>query len=218
MVKIISPNPSSIRRPELETPRVPESRYIPDARLTFIRGAQTWTFDGGQIFVNSHNVNELIAHDRTGAMSLMGIAEGLVEYRKKVLSADREVRDYSRFHAIIEALVTKCMEKLQQTYNQQIFGLKWKLEKGDFLINGIKIRAFMELYRLRPTRRAQKFLKGLRQKLSSFQSGQQGHKNYEKLKDLIDDTVSEIDQILLLPTIDGPEPLLSAGDPHRGSD
>ncbi|MDO8644060.1 MAG: hypothetical protein Q7S00_03710 [bacterium] len=194
MVKTGPIDPGLIRRPEIETPRT-ESQYIPDARLTFIRSGQRWTFDGGRIQMDGQDIAKMIMNEAVGAANWMAIAEALIDYRNKIAKADREITDYARFSSLIDALIAKVMDQLHKAYDEKIFGLKWQLKNGQFMLNGINLRSFLALYRLRQTPQAKEFLKGLRDKMASIQSGRR-HKEYEKLKEIIDDLVTEMDGLL----------------------
>jgi hypothetical protein len=180
------------RPPVTERPAIP---YVPDRDLTVYRDGLRWTFSGGKICLNGDDVSRLITN-REDIATWMGLAEGLTEYRKKVASAARAVDQFARFDAMINALITKIYGRLKKAYDQKLTGLSWTFENGQLILNGINIRRFLALYRIRKTEKARKFLKGLRGKLSVLLENRRESPDYERIHDLVEALHREIDEEL----------------------
>ncbi|MDO8462557.1 MAG: hypothetical protein Q7S98_06870 [Deltaproteobacteria bacterium] len=215
MVKVPGITPAPIQRPEVELPRHPETPYYPDSALTFVREGQRWTFNNGRVYLEGHDVGSLIADGKLGVSYWVAIAEGLNDYKKKVGTSAREVIGFAKFAALIDALLEKILGQMRKNYNEKIFGLKWQLQDGQFILNGINVRSFLALYRLRKTEKAKRFLKGLRGKLASIQGGARGNSDYEKVQDVVDDLVQEIDETLENDTSSSSGDPLGDRDPDR---
>ncbi|MBI1909145.1 MAG: hypothetical protein HYS22_03130 [Deltaproteobacteria bacterium] len=205
---------SLIRRPEIEFPRPPEPQYIPDSRLTFVREGQRWTFNHGRVYVDGHDVAALIADENAGISYWIAIAEGLADYKRKIGTSAKEVIGFAKFSALIDALIERILGKMKKAYNEKIFGLKWQLQDGQFILNGVNIRSFLALYRLRKTEKARKFLKGLRNRLLSIKNGAPGNTDFDKVEDVVEDLIAEIDKLLGEPTTPDADPVPGNRDHH----
>lgn len=182
----------------VERPPVPE-RGIPsplDRDLTTYREGVRWSFSGGKVLVDGLDVNRLISYNPSDVGHWIGLAEGLDEYRRRVVAAAREVDQFARFAAVIEALLGKIMGRLKRVYDQKMSGLTWSLENGQLILNGINIRSFLALYRIRKTEKAKKFLKGLKGKLTVLLENRQESADYERIREVVEDLHREMGELL----------------------
>lgn len=180
-----------IERPVIT--EVPERPYVPDRDLTFHRDGVRWTFSSGKIQIDGLEVNRLINDNPENVGFFMGIAEGLNEYRKRILSAKRQSDQIAKFEAMVEGLLGKLFGKLKKFYDQKMSGLSWTLQNGQLILNGINIRSFLALYRVRKTDKAKKFLKGLRAKLGTLLENRRESPDYERIREIIQSLYQEID-------------------------
>lgn len=185
-----------IERPPISIGERPVRPFVPDRDLTVYRDGLRWTFSEGKVCLNGHDVNRLINENPQDVSYWMGLAEGLYEYRKRVSAAVRQVDQFARFEAVIEALLGKILGRLKKVYDQKMSGLSWSLENGQLILNGINIRSFLALYRLRKTDKAKRFLKGLRGKLSVLLENRRESPDYERIRDLVEELHQEINEEL----------------------
>jgi hypothetical protein len=183
-----------IERPPVTERPIPP--YVPDRDLTVYREGIRWTFSDGKIRLDGHDVNRLMNENPQDVAYWMGVAEGLNEYRKRIAAAARSVDQFARFEAVIEALLGKILGRLKKIYDQKMSGLSWTLENGQLILNGINIRSFLALYRLRKTDKARKFLRGLRGKLSVLLENRRESPDYERIRDLVEELHREIEEEL----------------------
>lgn len=184
----------------IERPGVGETPapvYSPDRNLTYYRDGLRWTFSSGRVCIDGMDVNRLINDNPENVGFFMGIAEGLNDYRKRIVASRREQDQFARFEAAVEALLTKLLGKLKKFYDQKMSGMSWTLQNGQLILNGINIRSFLALYRIRKTDKARKFLKGLRTKLGLLMENRRESPDYERIRDAITDLYREIDAELM---------------------
>lgn len=204
---------SRIRVEGTEVRPVGTPQYIPGSQMTFLRGKERWTFDGGKIFMNGYEVNGLL--NGIDEISLwLGIAAGLVEYKKQVELARRREDNIGKFAATVDALLEKILGKMQRVYNEKIFGLSWKLDQGDLVINGINIRSFLSLYRIHKTDKATSYLRGIREKLGMMLADKEHTGGYERIRSVIEDLYREIKDELGESNSHFSPPLLSRPPPR----
>ena len=180
-----------IERPVIT--EVPERPFIPDRDLTFFRDGAKWTFSSGKIQVDGLDVNRLINDNPENVGFYMGVAEALNDYRKRIVTSRRQSDQFARFEAMVEAILGKLLGKLKKFYDQKMSGLSWTLQNGQLILNGINIRSFLALYRVRKTDKAKKFLKGLRTKLASLLENRRESPDYERIREIIQALYQEID-------------------------
>ena len=167
-----------------------------DRDLTVYRNGVRWSFEGGRVLIDGYDASLIVTHDPSDATSWMGLAEGLTEYRKRVSCLDREKNQFLKFEAAIESLLAKILGRLKKVYDQKISGISWNLENGQLILNGINIRSFLALYRLRKTDKAVRFLRGLKQKLALILENRQESPDNERIHDVVEDLYREIEDEL----------------------
>ena len=178
-----------------------------DKDLTYYQEGIRWNFTNGRILLNGRDVNRLISEPATEVATWMGIASGLDEYRKKILSEAREQDQFTRFEAVINALLGKIFGRLKKVYDQKTSGLSWTIENGQLILNGINIREFLARYRLNRNDKAKKFLEGMKDKLLLLFD----NPDNEKIRGTIQDLHDELEATLVEKTA---RPLRPAG-PRR---
>lgn len=172
---------------------VPARPYVPDRDLTFYRNGARWSFTNDRVMIDGYDVNGLIGEGTEDVGLWVGIAQGLDDYRKKVTSAAREADEFMKFGAVVEALLGKILGKLKKTYDQKTSGLRWQLENGELILNGINVLSFLALYRVRKTEKARQFLKGLKTKLSYLLENRHESPDNERIREVIERLNQEID-------------------------
>lgn len=190
-------NPSKVGR---QTVRLPGSGLPPtliDRDLTCHQDGLRWSFSGGKVCIDGQDVNRLLSNHPFDIGFWMGLADGITEYRKKVMKTVREADQLGRFLGAIEALLGKIMGKLQKAYDQKISGLSWSLlQDGQLVLNGINVRSFLALYRVRKTEKAKKFLEGLQSKLKVLLENHQHSADYERIRGVVEELYWEVDEEL----------------------
>jgi hypothetical protein len=167
-----------------------------DRDLTVYKEGVRWTFSNGKVLINDLDVNKLITQTHPDIAYWVGLADGLSEYRKKVSALGKDSDQFGRLDAVVEALLGKILGCLKKTYDQKMSGLSWTLQNGQLILNGINIRSFLALYRLRKTDKARKFLKGLREKLVLLMENRQESPDYDRIHDVVEELHREIEEEL----------------------
>ena len=174
------------------TPAGTPSLPPPDRDLSYYEEGMRWNFSRGKILLDGLDVNELVSGSDVEVSSWLGIAGGLDNYRKKILASARPQDQFTRFEAVIEALLGKIFGRVKRVYDQKTTGLRWSLEEGQLILNGINVRSLLALYRVRKTEKARKFLEGLRDKLALLLQNPAGEKIREMVQDLHAELVEEL--------------------------
>ncbi len=169
---------------------------VSSRNLTYYRDGIQWSFDGASLMIDGLDVNRLINDNPGNANFFMGIAEGLADYRKRVVAEARDSDQFLKFDAMMEAVLGKILGKLKKFYDQKMSGMSWSLSDGQLILNGINIRSFLALYRLRKTDKARKFLSGLRGRLADVLENRRESPDYERIRDFVTDLHQEIDREL----------------------
>ncbi len=171
----------------------------PDRDLSYYEEGMRWSFSGGKILLDGLDVNELVSGSEIEVSSWLGIAGGLDNYRKKILASARPQDQFTRFEAVIEALLGKIFGRVKRVYDQKTTGIRWSLEEGQLILNGINVRSLLALYRVRKNEKARKFLEGLRDKLALLLQNPAG----EKIRGVVQDLHAELSEELREPSARG---------------
>lgn len=169
-----------------------EQRPGLDKNLTIFRDGISWKFSEGKVLVGGLDVARILQNNPEDMGYWMGLAEGLNEYRQRVLKNAKDEEQVSKFGAVVEGLLGKIFGKVKKVYDQKMSGISWKVDDGQLVLNGIKISSFLALYRLRKTEKAKKFLMGLRGKLSILMGNRQGP-DYERIRPMVEDLHQQIE-------------------------
>ncbi|MBI4374104.1 MAG: hypothetical protein HY542_04420 [Deltaproteobacteria bacterium] len=163
-----------------------------DRDLTHYREGLRWSFSGGKILLGGYDVSELISSPDAEIGTWLGIAGGLDDYRKKVVAEGRDHNQFTRFEAVVEALLGKVFGRLKRVYDQKTSGITWSLEKGQLILNGINVRSFLALYRVKRTEKARRFLEGLKTRLEQILK----NPDHEKIRQTVEELHREITEEL----------------------
>lgn len=195
-----------------EWPSFPsEPGLRPGPNLNFQRNGVRWQFNDGKVWINEFDVDQLITKSHEEVGYWIGLADGLNEYRKKMLKYAREQDQFAKFEAVVDALLGKLMRRLKKSYDKKMTGLSWSIENGQFILNGVNIRSLMALYRLRQTAKAKEFLRGLKKKLAVLLRNNEESSDYERVHEVVADLYRELDEVVPEETRRAGIPLL----PHR---
>lgn len=167
-----------------------------DPIMSYHRDGHMWTFEEGHILVDGYDVNPVIAEEETTVSTLVGLASGLDDYKKRMELFPVKPPGTGKFMALADALLEKILGKVKKVYDDKIFGVTWKLTGNELLVNGVNVHAFLKLYRLRPTEKAQTFLKGLKAKVETLIVNPSGNFRNENAHVLLRQLKREIDEEL----------------------
>lgn len=187
-------------KPEDTTSRVSDLPL--DHRLSFERNAgEQWTFRDGHIFINDADVEELIDKNGNNIDLQCRISEALSDYKDEVFT--KGGKRFGRFHDTVSLLQNKILRNLKRIYDEKVDGIYISWGEEDFIINNVNLRAFLSMYRIRPTEKARSFLKGIKAKLALLLLNKSGSLQYERIRDLIQFWYDEVNDALSLSPIDG---------------
>ena len=204
-----------LRRTEAGERRPSRARRQPlDRDFTFDRDGHQWTFKEGHVFVEEQDVNEVLNQSNDIGLWL-GVIGGLTDYKKFVLERTRSPSQVNGFCTIIDALLEKLMGKTKKFYDDKLFGLSWKLDRGELVINGININSFLALYERRKTEKAKSFLLGIRDKLQMILANRAGSPDYERIRNTVESLSEKIQEVLGEKSPASPRLLLRSGSPPR---
>lgn len=188
-----------IRRAGPEPVRgIPERPTLarPDPRFTFRRGDQTWTYAGGKILLDGYDIHPLISEEEPTISTLVGLASGLGDYKNRVSGLRWRPYGAGKLVGLIDAFLEKILGRVKRVYDAKMYGLAWTLKNNELIINGINIQSFLALYRVRRTRKAKKFLQGLKKKVDMLIANHAGSWSNEKVRHKILAIQKEIDEEL----------------------
>jgi len=138
---------------------------ILDKELSHYEEGLRWSFSGGRVFLEGHDVNALISDENCSVRTWLGLASGLDTYRKKIAAQANQTSQFTKFDAVVEALIGKILGCLKRVYDQKRSGIRWQMENGQLILNGINVRSFLALYRMNRNEKATRYLEGLKEKL-----------------------------------------------------
>lgn len=196
-------------------PIQPEPGLHPGPNLLFHRNGLRWQFNGGKVWVDELDVDHLISNSGEDVGYWVGLADGLSEYRKKMVTYARQNDQFTRFEAVVEALLGKLMRRLKKSYDKKMSGISWTLEQGEFILNGINVRSFLALFRLRRTDKARQFLRGLKKKLATLLTNRAESADYDRVHEVVEDLYREIDEEIPEETARPDLHLLPRGNPRQ---
>jgi hypothetical protein len=136
-----------------------------DSKLSYRRGGQEWTYEGGRILLDTCDVQGLISDGNTPISSLIGIASGLSDYKKRVKASAKRPLGVTKFLGLVDALIEISMGKVKGRYDDKVTGLQWNFEDGELIINGVNVHQILLRFCELRTPPLRKFLEGLRTKV-----------------------------------------------------
>lgn len=173
-----------------------ESTDLPlDHQLSFQPdGHERWTYRDGRVFVNDYDVDRLINENPRDISFLTGASLSLEHYKQFVWA--RGGRGRGKFNAAVSMLQTKIAGRLGSIYEGIVGGVEYEYVDEVLWINNINVRAVVALYRLRPTRQAREYLKGLRMKLLLIITRRHSNPPANGIHRIVNEYVGEIDGAL----------------------
>lgn len=177
-------------------PRERPSAPPPDPFFTFQRFGQTWTFSGGKVMLDGYDINPMISEEEPTISTLIGLASGLGDYKKRVGSLRKKAHSTGKLLGMIDALLEKILGRVKKVYDEKMYGLSWTLKDNELIVNGVNVHSFLALYRVRKTRKAKKFLKGIKNKVDMLIANKAGSWRNEKVRRRILAIQREIDEEL----------------------
>jgi hypothetical protein len=184
-----------------------------DRDFTFDRDGHHWTFEDGRIYIEGQEVNEVVNSSEDLALWL-GVIGGLTDYKQFVLNRTQSPSESRGFFTVIDAMLDKLMGKTGKFYRDKLFGVSWKLDRGELVINGINIHSFLALYEQRKTAKAKSFLIGLRDKVQMILANKAGSHDNERIRETAEKLSDRIKVALGDDGASSP-PLLNSGRPPR---
>ncbi len=167
-----------------------------DRDLTIYRDGVRWTFSSGKVLANGIDIHYILSNSPSDIATWVGLADGLSEYRKRIARLGSDSDQFAKFEAVIDSLLGKILGRMKKIYDQKMSGLSWTMQDGQLILNGINIRSFMALYRIRKTEKARKFLRGLARKLAMILENPQGSPDYERIHGVVSELYGEIGEVL----------------------
>lgn len=129
----------------------------------FVRAKdERWSFDG-RVLLNGYDVKTLIEGEQKETTFFRWLMCELDLYRKNMW--ERRVGDYGVFNSVVNDLMERLMYRIRNAYSEKMNGLNYQLKERAIYINGINVKAFVALFRVRPTEKARVYLKGIAQRL-----------------------------------------------------
>ncbi|MBU4484357.1 hypothetical protein KKA47_02935 [bacterium] len=175
----------------------PVPKFDHKGQHRFIRSQnEAWSFDG-RILLNGYDVRTLIDGEQKDTSFWRSLMTGLDVYRKEMWSS--KIHDYVLLDSVVNDLMERLMYKIGNRYEEKINGLGCKMEGKAFYINNINVKAVLAMYRVRPTKKAQVFLRGVSSKLYLIMNGKsvtsQKYHLYRAVKELYEEVVSAINNV-----------------------
>lgn len=190
----------------LQTAGVKEARPAPEGKL------DDFSLVGRQLYYQGQTVGDLIKKMATeNPQFLSQLANELEKFREE--STQKKKTRFFKFkkttqdaytdeelgviHGLCDAYILKISELVRQRYDQTKDGFNVTFDENQQLIlNGLNIHAIIERCREKPESKSLLFLKGIRERLMVVLQNKSASKNYERLKEVIDQLCEEIDGVL----------------------
>lgn len=171
------------------------SESLFDPHLTFAPSSgEKWTFEENHIYLNGDDVNKIINESSDDITSLTGLSAGLDQYRQHVWSNNG--KSLAKYNGTVNALLEKILGRLGNVYYGLVGGIRYEYSDGDLWINDINVRAVLNLYRIRPTRKARCYLAGLKNKLGLILSSQSDRAHSNGIESEAERLLGEISETL----------------------
>lgn len=165
---------------------------------------ERYTFEGGEILLNSLNVESLI--DSGVDISLwVGLASAIEEFRKEVWA--KCGNQYGEFNARAQAVLDKILGKMTRVYEEVTGGLRLQILGGKVWINNIDARAVLVLFLARPDEKRRRYLASVALKLGLILEGRTGNslnghgesvrKLYQEIQEALSETAHSLDRPFL---------------------
>ncbi|QQR79920.1 MAG: hypothetical protein IPJ69_11330 [Deltaproteobacteria bacterium] len=184
-----------------DNPQICDQR---DVRPQFLDGdftlrvdGEMWQFQEGQVKLKGYLLTDILKIENLEIGQWLALAGGLYEYRKQVGRIARESQQYLWFEKVVENLLHQILKQLKKAYDQKMLGMEWSLETGrQLILNGINVRSFLALYKVRKTEKAKKYLRGLRARLEVLLMSRGDSPDSENMRELLEELHLEMLEIL----------------------
>ena len=174
-----------------------------DHQLTFRRDTnEEWTYRDGHIFVNDIDIEDVLGYDSRDVRLWCGISSALIDYKNEV--ERRGKGNLSKFFARSTAVQDKVLFNMKRLYDEKTDGVFLSFGDGELLFNNFNVRAFLAMYHMRPTRKARKFLYGIKSKLGLILMNKNGTNQYERVHRVVLRLYEEVIGALEIPPIETP--------------
>lgn len=199
-----------IERGEIQQTRI--GRNVPRSPAALKPPAGGWEYSNGHLTINGQDVARLIENSLGQPAAFWSrLANDLDQYRKFYIRKNSKKRkrkiggeiiiddldptgELGHLSALVEAYIAKIMRILKRKYDETTDGLAYNLDdEGQLVINGMNVTSFIQMARNYPSKKAQLFLQGLKNRLSIILSNKTGSPNYEKVKETTYQLIREID-------------------------
>ncbi len=174
------------------TPSTNASDLPLDHQLTFNRNPnEKWTYgDDGHFYLNGEEVEELLTNNSEVVSFQSGVSEALSEYSELV----RKKNDprYSKFASRVDNVQTGILGNMKRIYDEKTGGMSLQRRRGELFINNIDLRRILAMYHLRPTPKAQTFLRNFLAKLNLILMNKSGSPHFERANDMIKSLYAEV--------------------------
>lgn len=155
---------------------------------------EQWQYREGHVYINGHDVNELVNCSPNDISFLSGMSFSLDIYQKYVWN--RGGRAHAKFNGAINALQGKIIGRLGSIYEDMVGGVNYEFVDEVLWVNNVNIRAVLALYKMRPTVKAQEYLKGLRNKLFLIIARQRSNPRVNGMHKALNQLIAEIEGVL----------------------
>ena len=166
-----------------------------DHQLTFTPNHdERWTYRGGRVFLNDTDVRELVCEEANNVGVLCGVSQGLCEYQNHVW--EKGGKALADFNGAVCCIQDRISGRLGSIYDGLTGGVRFECDGDDFWINNVNVRSVLNLYRIKPTDKARRYLFGLQEKLGLILSRRQSSTRYDGVRDRARKLYSEIESAL----------------------
>jgi hypothetical protein len=195
-----------------DAPRTHESDLPLDHQLTCVQNGEKWTYRDNRILIDDEDARGVIGEAANDVGVLCSVSQGLHDYQQHVWS--RGGKGNAKFNGAVHSLQDTIGGRLGSIYEDMTGGVRFECRGEDFWINNINVRSVLNLYRLKPTDKARRYLMGLQQKLDLILSRQRSSTRYDGVREPARQLSLEIEAALEYVPPDAP---LCLGDGRRSA-
>ena len=174
-----------IRRPGVAgrdgASRTHETDLPLDHQLTFVQNGEKWTSRDSRIYIDDEDVGEVIGKAANDVGVLCSVSQGLHDYQQHVWGKGGKA--FAKFNGAVASLQDTISIRLGSIYEDMTGGVRFECHGGDFWVNNVNVRSVLNLYRLRPTDKARRYLMGFLQKLGLILSRQRSSTRYDGVRE-----------------------------------